>query len=202
MSTPSGDNPDQGSFAQGQPAYPAPAAGQPGQPVPGQPPPGQGVYASFGERVGAYLLDMIALFVAYLAAFIVLAIIGAILRVVSDTLAGVVVGILTVVAYIALLIWFMLLEAGPYGQTPGKRILGIRVVDEHGQLLSKGMAVGRYFSKIISALPLYIGFLFPLWDSERRALHDMIVNTRVIKVADQPPMGDILMSPLRKQPVG
>ena len=37
------------------------------------------------------------------------------------------------------------------------------------------------FAKILSALPCYLGFLWPLWDSENRSFHDMIVRTRAVR---------------------
>lgn len=67
-----------------------------------------------------------------------------------------------------------------YGATPGKMVLKLKVITPEGGFISAGQAVGRYFSQILSGLILCIGFMMAGWDSEKRALHDRIANTRVI----------------------
>ena len=67
------------------------------------------------------------------------------------------------------------------GATPGKMVLGLRVVRPDGGPVSLGRAVGRYFAKMLSAIILLIGFIMAGFDREKRALHDMLVDTRVIK---------------------
>jgi uncharacterized RDD family membrane protein YckC len=49
-----------------------------------------------------------------------------------------------------------------------------------------GRAVGRYFAKIVSGIILMIGYIMAGFDSEKRALHDMMCDTRVIKVSKPP----------------
>jgi uncharacterized RDD family membrane protein YckC len=67
------------------------------------------------------------------------------------------------------------------GATPGKMVLGLRVVRPDGGPVSLGRAVGRYFAKMLSAIIILIGFIMAGFDREKRALHDMLVDTRVIK---------------------
>jgi uncharacterized RDD family membrane protein YckC len=71
---------------------------------------------------------------------------------------------------------------GKYGATWGKMAVKIKVVAPDGGRISYGRSTGRYFAKILSAMILYIGFLMAIWDKEKRALHDQICQTRVIKV--------------------
>ena len=66
------------------------------------------------------------------------------------------------------------------GATPGKLALSLRVERPGGGALTLGRAVGRYFSKLLSGFALMIGFLLAGFDSQKRALHDMICDTRVI----------------------
>lgn len=134
------------------------------------------LWASWGERVGAYLLDGVILSGVIIATIITMGVLSAAVR-----SLGWLFGLVGVVIYLGTIIGYMLLEAGPYGQTPGKWIVGIRVVDSTGRPLSMGRSVGRYFGRILSALPFYLGFLWPLWDDERRAIHDMVCETRVIR---------------------
>ena len=68
------------------------------------------------------------------------------------------------------------------GATWGRTAAGYRILDERtGLPIGTGRAVGRYFATFLSALPCYLGFLWPLWDSEHRTFHDMIVRTRAVR---------------------
>lgn len=74
--------------------------------------------------------------------------------------------------------WFFLSR---YGATPGKMALGLKVVRSDGSALTNGRIIGRYFSEWLSSLTLLIGYIMAGFDDERRALHDRICDTRVIK---------------------
>jgi uncharacterized RDD family membrane protein YckC len=65
-------------------------------------------------------------------------------------------------------------------QTPGDRLLGIRVVPAAGGPLRPMRAARRFIGLIISTIPLGAGFLLVLVDDERRGLHDRIAGTVVI----------------------
>jgi len=68
-----------------------------------------------------------------------------------------------------------------FGATPGKMALGLKVVRPDGSRIQTGRAAGRYFAKMLSAIIIYIGYIMAGFDSQKRALHDMICDTRVIK---------------------
>ena len=67
------------------------------------------------------------------------------------------------------------------GATPGKMALGLKVVRPNGGPVSLGRAIGRYFAKWLSSITLCIGYVIAGFDAEKRAMHDMICDTRVIK---------------------
>jgi uncharacterized RDD family membrane protein YckC len=67
------------------------------------------------------------------------------------------------------------------GATPGKLVLKLKVVRPDGGKISLGRAIARYFAKMLSAIILGIGYIMAGFDKEKRALHDMIADTRVIK---------------------
>lgn len=73
--------------------------------------------------------------------------------------------------------WFV----GNLAATPGKMALGLKVVRPDGSPVSYGRAAGRYFAKILSAIILLIGYIMAGFDAQKRALHDMICDTRVIR---------------------
>jgi uncharacterized RDD family membrane protein YckC len=77
-------------------------------------------------------------------------------------------------------LYFALMEV-KFGGTLGKLALGLRVVDEHGMYLSFGRASGRYFAKILSSCTLLIGFIIAGFDPQKRALHDRIATTFVLR---------------------
>lgn len=66
--------------------------------------------------------------------------------------------------------------------TPGKALMGLVVVSEdgHGPISFKS-AIIRYFSAMLSAVILYIGYLMQPFTSKRQTLHDMIAETLVLK---------------------
>lgn len=65
--------------------------------------------------------------------------------------------------------------------TPGKMALGLRVVRPDRSRVGLARGYGRYFAKILSGMILGIGYLMVFFDKERRALHDMICDTRVVR---------------------
>ena len=67
------------------------------------------------------------------------------------------------------------------GQTPGKRILGLHVVDENGAPVDWDAASIRFLIGYpVSLLPLGLGFYWALVDKNNQAWHDKIAGTLVI----------------------
>jgi uncharacterized RDD family membrane protein YckC len=64
------------------------------------------------------------------------------------------------------------------GQTPGKRMLGLRVMRKDGTRVRLGNAVRRQIGYWISAI-FYLGFLWILFDDKRQGFHDKIAGTIV-----------------------
>jgi uncharacterized RDD family membrane protein YckC len=72
------------------------------------------------------------------------------------------------------------------GYTPGKAVLGLRVVRKNGGKLSFGRSLLRFFAYWISMLPLFLGFFWVLWDSKRQGWHDKIAGTQVLYIPKNP----------------
>ncbi|MCJ7764830.1 MAG: RDD family protein [Thiovulaceae bacterium] len=67
------------------------------------------------------------------------------------------------------------------GATPGKKLLGIHVVDAKGyKEMTNKQAIIRYVGYIVSTIPLAIGFIMVGFRKDRRALHDLLAETVVI----------------------
>jgi uncharacterized RDD family membrane protein YckC len=67
-----------------------------------------------------------------------------------------------------------------YSATVGMFAGGLRVVNADGSSISYAKAVGRYFAYILNFFTFGIGFIMIAFDKEKRGLHDVICNTRVV----------------------
>lgn len=83
-------------------------------------------------------------------------------------------------------LYFSLLESGKHQATWGKRLLKIKVVSKTGQRLTFLHATGRTFAKVFSYFVFYLGFLMVPFSNRKRALHDCIAETYVVKASFQP----------------
>lgn len=149
-------------------------------------------YAGWWQRVGAVIIDGIISVVFLIPAFVAFAagpseIQGCTVNGefgLCDVPTGGTIGV-GVLLYVAGVLAYLVLycrRVGTRGQSWGMGVTGYRIVDERtGDVIGTGRAVGRYFARILSALPCYLGFLWPLWDSENRTFHDMIVRTRAVR---------------------
>jgi uncharacterized RDD family membrane protein YckC len=71
---------------------------------------------------------------------------------------------------------------GAAGQTPGKMILGLKVVQTTGEQMTFGLAFLRWVGYIISAVIFYLGFIWIAFDAKKQGWHDKIAGTIVIRV--------------------
>jgi uncharacterized RDD family membrane protein YckC len=66
------------------------------------------------------------------------------------------------------------------GQTPGMRLLAIRLTDNGSDHVRLRTAIKRLFALIISLLPLGLGYFWILRDPSRHAWCDTLTNTEII----------------------
>jgi len=74
--------------------------------------------------------------------------------------------------------WFFVAK---YGATPGKMACSLKVVTPTGAPLTSSHALGRAAAELLSGLTCDIGYLIAAFDKQKRALHDHVASTRVIK---------------------
>jgi uncharacterized RDD family membrane protein YckC len=206
MDETTGERPAQGSPAPGMPTEPPPpnvwAPPEPERrsgPAPGL------QYAGFWIRLGAYLLDFIPLLV--IGFIFVLPMFGAMgdvirampplpvgvgvnspeylewQRVLQQRLSGAMApmysasGVLQLVS-ILYFVGFWAWRA----QTPGMMVLGLRIArDADGTAPGLGRSILRYIGFFISALVLFIGFIWIAFDSRKQGWHDKIAGTVVVR---------------------
>jgi uncharacterized RDD family membrane protein YckC len=133
-------------------------------------PAGEMVYAGVSIRFGAKFIDGIILSVVGFM-------IGLVAGLIGGRTAGALVNVLSWVLSMGYTTYFL----GAYGATPGKMACGLKVVRSNGERISYGRACGRFFAEFVSSITLGIGYIMAAFDEEKRALHDRICDTRVIK---------------------
>ena len=136
-------------------------------------------YAGFWLRFGAWFIDYIILGIGSMIIYLPLTIMGAFSLenpavFVSFQIVATIFNFALPAAYE---IWFV----GKYAATPGKMACKIKVVTADAEKISYARSVGRHFAKYISGLILGIGYIMAGFDEQKRALHDRICDTRVIK---------------------
>jgi uncharacterized RDD family membrane protein YckC len=70
---------------------------------------------------------------------------------------------------------------GKYGATPGKMALGLKIISSTGQPVTYMKALGRMFAEMLSGIICYVGYIMVAFNDEKKALHDQICDTRVIR---------------------
>jgi uncharacterized RDD family membrane protein YckC len=69
------------------------------------------------------------------------------------------------------------------GQTPGKMVMGIKIIKTDGSPIGIGRAILRYVGYLVSTIIICIGYLMIAWDSKKQGLHDKIAGTYVVKTS-------------------
>ena len=138
------------------------------------------VYVGLVTRAIAFAIDAA---IVNAVAIVVAAIVALTLTIVSkpDELRGVLIAI----GGVAWLLWTVGYFAtfwSTTGQTPGNRILRIRVSAADGQALPLRRALVRFVGLTLAAIPLFAGFALILFDDRRRGLHDMLARSVVTEV--------------------
>jgi len=150
----------------------------------GAPLPTEMEYGGFWIRFGAKWLDGLILGVIYKLLEFLLGVVVKQSELQEDLpKAFAFVGIV-IIAQLAIDAAYKILFLGKFGATPGKMACRLKVVRPDGSELGYARAFGRYFAEWLSILTfLFLGFgyLMAAWDDEKRALHDRLAGTRVIR---------------------
>lgn len=132
-----------------------------------------------GRRIGAYVIDSILLGIVFV--ILGLATGGGSS---SDNGASIKLGGGATLLFVVISFAYFIVCEGMTGQTLGKRLLGIRVVNQDGSRVSFGASFIRNILRIVDALPvLYIvGLITVLATGERRQrVGDLAARTRVVR---------------------
>ncbi len=80
-------------------------------------------------------------------------------------------------------VYYVALHAA-FGQTLGKMVMKIRVVRLDDGRISVGTAILRYVGYFVSGLIFAVGYLMAGLRHDKRALHDLLAGTRVIRLGE------------------
>jgi len=142
--------------------------------------PGTLEYGGFWIRFAAKFIDGLILGVVFVLGFF--AILPLVLKDQgSPSPATVMLQLLLQLGFMVIQGAYQIFFVGKYGATPGKMVAKLRIVNPDGSKIGYGRATGRFFAEILSGLICYIGYLMVAFDDEKRALHDRICSTRVVR---------------------
>jgi len=86
----------------------------------------------------------------------------------------------TVIIELIMIAYFVACESSPWQGTLGKKVLGMKVVDESFGRISAKTALLRYLTKYLSTFVLGLGFIWIIFDSKKQGWHDKLAKTFVI----------------------
>ena len=144
------------------------------------------VYANFGRRLLASLIDGIFLIFSNV---VILGVFGYIILIpknINDTrqLEQYWTKVFSLYGLCILTNWlyYALMESSSRQATLGKMAAGIQVATESENAVPTfGQATGRYFGKFISSMFMGLGFLVMLWRPKAQTLHDSMAGCVVIR---------------------
>ena len=85
------------------------------------------------------------------------------------------------IAYLAILLGYQAIFVGGRWQaTPGKLVCGIHIIRTDGRKIGAGLAIGRCLATFLSSAIMNIGFIMIAFTDQKKGLHDLICDTRVI----------------------
>lgn len=139
-------------------------------------------YVGFWPRVGASLIDEILL--AVITFPLLMAFYGESYWTSGSIIEGPMDFLLSFVFPAVTVVLFWVTKQA----TPGKMAVAARIVDaKTGNAPSIGQFIGRYFSYLLSVLPLGLGFFWVAFDDRKQGWHDKLAGTVVVRKKNREP---------------
>jgi uncharacterized RDD family membrane protein YckC len=151
-------------------------------------------YASFWQRFGAWVIDLIVLMIPSMIATYFLGGVEAYRHFMEQIQAGSDMSAALreysaatessqVASLVITFLYYVLCEASKWQATPGKLALRLRVTDIHGQRLTIARAAARNIVRlaglIIGLIPI-VCYLAVAWTQRKQGLHDLMASTLVL----------------------
>ncbi|WP_300683618.1 RDD family protein [Nocardioides sp.] len=156
-------------------------------------------YASWIQRVGAYIVDQLVGLASFIPAGIGIVLLIAGSDITSHTdydgtevidhwslnalaVVGIVVIVLGSIFAIVFAFWNIVFRQGRTGASIGKSAMGLVLLNEStGRPVGAGMSFVRQLAHIIDGMICYLGYLWPLWDTKRQTIADKCVSSVVVR---------------------
>ena len=168
------------------PTAPAPSMASPAESFPAMEP--GLVYANFWQRAAARIIDQILMALIALPIVVLIAMAIFYQRISSGSLdmenpmVNLVIQFVTLGVFSVVVLPYQTISIGRWGQTMGKRLLGIEVVMPDGSRPSYACALGRSALEfLLLNCTCCLGYLVMLFDNQNRTLQDFACNTRVVR---------------------
>lgn len=138
-------------------------------------------YAGFWVRLAAYCIDIAIVWIGMLFVNLMLGIVSIVGRGVLQAEVLFQYTVKDIMLYVLQVLYFILLTHGT-GTTPGKRLLNLRVINADGsrELNLLDVIYRETIGRFLCGLSIGIGYIMAGVDREKRGLHDMLCDTRVI----------------------
>ena len=133
------------------------------------------IYARFSDRIKAFITDMFMIYmpIMYFITYIVL-------NGKEDFQESQLAPLIAVIIYALIYAIFLT----KFGQTPGKKAYDLKVVDDKtGNFIGFFKSLFRYFMFLLTASTV-IGIFIPFYRKDKKALHDLICNTLVVRIKE------------------
>lgn len=148
--------------------------------------PGPVPFAGAATRAAAFGIDASVVLLAFVALSAMVALVSTLVGTLRpEWLVGV---LLTSGLLLLAGVYFVTFWSGA-GQTPGMRLLRLRLLGPRGRPPSLGRAVVRGAGTVIAIIPFFAGYLPVLFDDRRRGLPDLLAGTVVVYEETSPPDG-------------
>jgi uncharacterized RDD family membrane protein YckC len=142
-------------------------------------------YAGIATRAVGLALDVAIAQVIVFAGGAVLALVASL---VDRNLDSGLAAVLAACAWAIVVGTYFVLFWSTAGQTPGMRLMGLRVLTPGGERPGVGRSFVRLIGLGLAILFLFTGFLPVLFDDRRRGVHDMLAGTLVIYADAETPV--------------
>jgi len=136
------------------------------------------LYAGFWKRFVAFVIDFLTL---GMAQYLVLIALGLQVEISPDDPRA------PGRSFVVLIVWWIyyaVLESSPLQASLGKRALDLAVTDLNGNRISFWRATARFWCKVISAIPLLVGFFMIPFTEKCQGLHDVLSGCLVLRRDD------------------
>src|ERR1035438_4999730 len=140
--------------------------------------------AGIGSRFLALLIDTLIQFGVGIALLLTVAVLGVALTFRNTPGFSQAAGVLLIVsAFLLFFGYFAIFELVWNGQTPGKRMIGIRVVKDSGRPLTAAETIGRNLMRIVDSLPSFyaVGIIAAVCNSQNKRLGDFVAGSIVVR---------------------